>query len=485
MATDFGFSPRMTDDIYFISYKTEDSERVGSITRVMDYMGLPMWYDKGIDKGKGEWEKQISSKISKCKAVIIFITKNALMDEKTYMPVEFDLAKGKGKPIYVVQLDAVGYLDVTDALGLWYTRVNKRQVLNVVDETDPNKIAAKIIEYFDLKRDIKFSSSSDGSFAGIFMIIFLIIGLLGTMTYYGSISNSKYDDRINSYIYVHSDVDWQDAWDTSLERGDHLAWINSEEEYRYIVDYLNAYSEDMNVNINRVYIGGVKSGNNEYHWKNVDGQLFSDNLLDSSSWYASHWYTLEQLSEDDNMLEVGNYNGDVISLLHKEDGWYFCDSSENLIVDHPDSFRGRIGYLIEYEGGTKIQPCISSQESLMMDRVTIIDGIVAPAAEFIFPYSSSQLITEKELENLSDDKKKRMELSQIAINEIFARYGYYPTANTVSAQVIRDKYKDRDWYNNAKNRCPYNNQNELSEHVFNSVEVKNIEIINKWQDINS
>ena len=41
MATHFGFMPVLTGRRYFISYKSEDTQRVGEITRRLNEMGVP------------------------------------------------------------------------------------------------------------------------------------------------------------------------------------------------------------------------------------------------------------------------------------------------------------------------------------------------------------------------------------------------------------------------------------------------------------
>lgn len=61
MATNFGFEPVKTGERYFISYKTEDTERIGEIARCLNRMGVPMRYDYGIEEGK-KWEAEINNK---------------------------------------------------------------------------------------------------------------------------------------------------------------------------------------------------------------------------------------------------------------------------------------------------------------------------------------------------------------------------------------------------------------------------------------
>ena len=134
MATNFGFMPVLEGKRYFISYKSEDSERVGAITRRLNEMGVPMWYDYGIEKGE-LWEKEINRNIKASEAVIIFATKALFAANDTWVRIEFDVAKMYGKKRYVVWLDALDPYehpeDVHDDLKIWYWNVARLQGIKV------------------------------------------------------------------------------------------------------------------------------------------------------------------------------------------------------------------------------------------------------------------------------------------------------------------------------------------------------------------
>ena len=119
---------------YFISYKSEDAERVGAITRRLNEMGVPMWYDYGIEKGE-YWEKEINRNIKASEAVIIFATKALFAANDTWVRIEFDVAKMYGKKRYVVWLDALDPYehpeDVHDDLKIWYWNVARLQGIKV------------------------------------------------------------------------------------------------------------------------------------------------------------------------------------------------------------------------------------------------------------------------------------------------------------------------------------------------------------------
>ena len=104
MATNFGFMPVLTGKRYFISYKNEDSERIGEITRRLNQMGVPMWYDYGIEKGE-RWSDEINRNIEECEAFILFATRKLFAAEDTWVRKEFRLASMSKKKKYVVWLD--------------------------------------------------------------------------------------------------------------------------------------------------------------------------------------------------------------------------------------------------------------------------------------------------------------------------------------------------------------------------------------------
>ena len=130
MATNFGFMPVLEGKRYFISYKSEDSERVGAITRRLNEMGVPMWYDYGIEKGE-LWEKEINRNIEECEAFILFATKKLFAGEDNWVRTEFRLANMSHKKKYVVWLDDINPYqnprDVRTRLKAWYLQLEDLQ----------------------------------------------------------------------------------------------------------------------------------------------------------------------------------------------------------------------------------------------------------------------------------------------------------------------------------------------------------------------
>ena len=117
--------------------------------------------------------------------------------------------------------------------------------------------------------------------------------------------------------------------------------------------------------------------------------------------------------------------------------------------------------------------------------ITVIGGIQAPRSNFMFPDSSTRLLTEEEIESLyRDDQVLMHDISQLAINEIYARYGYtFTRQGSTSAQLARDTFEGRDWYVAAQQLCPVNNADVLKESYMNDIERTNIDNIGKWQQI--
>ena len=80
MSAYLGFNPSLREDSYFVSYNTEDQDKVRILVEELHNKGVPLWYDHGLKPGK-EWEMQIESHIKTCRAVIMFITSKIFIKE--------------------------------------------------------------------------------------------------------------------------------------------------------------------------------------------------------------------------------------------------------------------------------------------------------------------------------------------------------------------------------------------------------------------
>ena len=74
MACNFGFDADSTPGYYFVSYNTEDADRVKSICSHLNQAGLKIWYDGGIPHDSN-WEGILAEKIDHCEEAVFFITK--------------------------------------------------------------------------------------------------------------------------------------------------------------------------------------------------------------------------------------------------------------------------------------------------------------------------------------------------------------------------------------------------------------------------
>jgi len=117
---------------------------------------------------------------------------------------------------------------------------------------------------------------------------------------------------------------------------------------------------------------------------------------------------------------------------------------------------------------------------------TAYDGILAPASDFLFPKSSQEYLSYESLNQImeSSDKYAMRSISQRAINEIFARYGYTFHGKTATSREAINLFSGKDWY--EKCRIEYNKnpleQDVLLEEVFNDVERANVYLIWDWQE---
>lgn len=108
MATYFGFDAydveKYSDPFVFISYKSEDSERVAVYARYLHDHGINVWYDNGLHAGS-DWESYLMSVIEKphCKAVLLFVSQKVA--QSTVIPLETTQARACKKPTVAVYLE--------------------------------------------------------------------------------------------------------------------------------------------------------------------------------------------------------------------------------------------------------------------------------------------------------------------------------------------------------------------------------------------
>ena len=94
----------------FASYKRQDLPRIASIVRMVQEMGVPVWYDRGIPGG-AEWDDVIEERLVRAHFVIMFASQ-AAVDSK-YVRREIKFADALDRPVLPILLE-----DATFAHGM-------------------------------------------------------------------------------------------------------------------------------------------------------------------------------------------------------------------------------------------------------------------------------------------------------------------------------------------------------------------------------
>ena len=163
MATDFGFkASEKKSGYYFVSYNTEDSDRVAPICRYLHEAGFDIWYDIGIPHDS-MWPSVIGSKVRRSAFFIIFITRKIFIKAGKTIPEkgidevwtyrEYNIAKDwkdEGEKLIIV-LDKWKDIKevVPDALSDWYSQLYNHQGIYAPNES-PKIIAKKIIDILNI-----------------------------------------------------------------------------------------------------------------------------------------------------------------------------------------------------------------------------------------------------------------------------------------------------------------------------------------------
>ncbi len=105
MARDFGVIPTKSSPFYFISYNSEDGDRVGEYVRALSAAGLPIWYDNGIQVGD-VWKRTIAQKIKSSDKIIVFMTKGVFKKLESGVVSEIEVARINKKKMIIVLLDS-------------------------------------------------------------------------------------------------------------------------------------------------------------------------------------------------------------------------------------------------------------------------------------------------------------------------------------------------------------------------------------------
>lgn len=146
MSEYLGFKPTENPFFYFLSYNSEDKERVKSIAMPMFHKGINLWYDYGIDYGES-WEDIIANKIKDSQAVVLFFTKGILAKKDSYVQKEYRMAKFLNRKIYVIFMDKILDEDVPIEKVSWWLDIMTKQNINFYESND---VSTKIESLGDL-----------------------------------------------------------------------------------------------------------------------------------------------------------------------------------------------------------------------------------------------------------------------------------------------------------------------------------------------
>lgn len=138
------------------------------------------------------------------------------------------------------------------------------------------------------------------------------------------------------------------------------------------------------------------------------------------------------------------------------------------------------------ESETTIPNNPSEKASATEEWVTIYRDIKAPATDFLFPESRDEYLSQERINEVlaSNDQETRIRRSQLAINEMLARYGYeFNKQNSKTADDAREKFSGKDWYQRIKGEYP-SDAKELYALYFTEIERVNYDALNEWQRIN-
>lgn len=126
-----------------------------------------------------------------------------------------------------------------------------------------------------------------------------------------------------------------------------------------------------------------------------------------------------------------------------------------------------------------------------VEYISLPNGLEAPAEHFLFPYSSQSLLSMDQLNyafgGMNDADQKYN--SQLAIDEIFFRYGWQAKDLDLStrpevAQML-EIFKNYGWYQQAIQYYPGDTDWEtFKKYYMNDYEKKNINLIVEWQIAN-
>lgn len=121
----------------FISYNTEDQERLCNIVQTLQNHRINIWYDNGIQRvSDEEWQEQIASHIRDAEIVFFFISHGIFMKKNSFVRKEYDLAARHSKNICIVLLDEIDARSIPAKYDFWWDEIIHKQCIEAVNMTN-------------------------------------------------------------------------------------------------------------------------------------------------------------------------------------------------------------------------------------------------------------------------------------------------------------------------------------------------------------
>ena len=199
MARNLGVPCADNKPYYFVSYNSEDEKNVSGYARVLTDAGVPLWYDNGLKVGD-EWEEEIASRIENCEAVIMFLSRNIFLKNKSYVQKEYIMATERSKKkVYVMILDKIELPDVPGRFAGWWIDVTQLQCINTYDYASCQKCVEKLLQDLSGFKG-KINNASEMSDSKSDSISYELFGVMNHLTVTAETYSLKTNDELNGFV---------------------------------------------------------------------------------------------------------------------------------------------------------------------------------------------------------------------------------------------------------------------------------------------
>lgn len=149
----------------FISYNTEDANRLSMIVKYIHQQQINVWYDNGIQKiSEEEWQEQIANHIRAAEIVFFFISKGVFAKSDSFVKKEYDLAVRHNKNICVVLMDDIDTTVIPAKYDFWWGEIINRQCICVKEFTDKDVAGLILNECYNIESFKMINSSRNNCY---------------------------------------------------------------------------------------------------------------------------------------------------------------------------------------------------------------------------------------------------------------------------------------------------------------------------------